>query len=97
VTFGDLDGSARPEPPASSAPHVLGPNTEAFAAVRTEQLGGDTKYVPDMTVAPDPGQPGFTFTAAEIGASPAGIPVWDPVTTWWQPTPDDAVAALPPA
>ncbi|UGQ12853.1 DUF4232 domain-containing protein [Yinghuangia sp. ASG 101] len=95
VTFADLDGSARPEPPASSAPYAIAPGGEVFAAVRTEDGSGNARYVPSLTVAPDPSHTGTTFTAGEIGAPVPGIPVYDPVTTWWHATPDDALAALP--
>ncbi|GAA4967558.1 hypothetical protein GCM10023205_35630 [Yinghuangia aomiensis] len=96
VTFGDLDGSARPEPPASSVPYAINAHGDIYAAVRTDDGSGNTRYVPTLTVSADPAHPGTTFTAAEIGAPTPGIPVYDPITTWWFGTPDDAIAALPP-
>lgn len=95
VTFGGLDGSARPEPPASSARHALMSGEVVYAAVGTDDRGGAARYAPTLTVAADPAHTGTTFTAREIGGSWRGIPVSDPVTTWWHKTPDAALAALP--
>lgn len=95
VTFEGLDGAARPEPPASSAPYAIFPNDEVFAAVRTDDRSGNARYVPSLTVAPDPAHTGTTFTAEDLGAPVTGIPVYDPITTWWHDTPDAALAALP--
>ncbi|HSA51810.1 MAG TPA: DUF4232 domain-containing protein [Yinghuangia sp.] len=95
VTFFGLDGSAMPEPPASSAPYVLVPDGEAFAAVSTDDRSGNARYVPALNVAADPAHLGTVFTADEIEAPETGIAVYDPITTWWHATPDDAVAALP--
>ncbi|WP_436774877.1 DUF4232 domain-containing protein [Yinghuangia sp. YIM S09857] len=95
VTFGGLDGSARPEPPASSARHALDPGEEVYAAIGTDDRSGNTRYAPTLTVAADPAHIGTTFSAREIGASPRGIAVYDPITTWWHGSPDAALAALP--
>lgn len=95
VTFAGLDGSARPEPPASSARHALDPGEVVFAAVSTDDRSGNARYVPTLTVAADPAHTGTTFSAGEIGGSVRGIAVYDPITTWWHPTPDAAIAALP--
>lgn len=95
VTFEGLDGAALPEPPGSSGPYVIAPDTEVFAALSTEDRSGNARYVPALTVAPDPAHTGTTFTAEDLGAPVTGIPVYDPIVTWWHGTPDEALAALP--
>ncbi|MEU8132670.1 DUF4232 domain-containing protein [Streptodolium elevatio] len=95
VTFAGLDGSARPEPPAAGARHALDPGEGVYAAVSTDDRSGNARYVRALTVAADPAHAGTTFSARELGASPRGIAVYDPITTWWHGTPDEAIAALP--
>ncbi|MFD5116997.1 DUF4232 domain-containing protein [Streptomyces sp. NPDC058391] len=94
VTFGDLDGAAQPVPPAESAPYRLAAGTSAYAAVRTvDPAAEDARTVAYITVAGDPSHLGARFYAASLGW-PAGIRVWEPVTTLWQPTSAKADAAL---
>ncbi|MET9605217.1 DUF4232 domain-containing protein [Streptomyces sp. NPDC006512] len=95
VTFAGLDGSARPVPPVQSGPHRLGAKGRLYAALRTDDRSGAARYVPSLTVTANPGHPGGRFTAAEIGAPVTGIAVYDPITTLWKGTVDEAVAALP--
>lgn len=98
VTFGDLDGAAQPVPPVESAPYRLAAGGSAYAAVRTiDPAAEDSRTVVYLTVAGDPSHYGTLFDAASLG-SPRGIPVWEPVTTLWQPTrakADVALAAVP--
>lgn len=85
VTFTGLDGSAESVPPGPGARYVLSPNESAYAAVRTADPddSGSGHVVRSMTVAGDPSHSGATFGAADVGM-PRGIPVWIPLTTWWQ-------------
>ncbi|MFI6768603.1 hypothetical protein [Streptomyces sp. NPDC050355] len=46
-----------------------------------------------MTVAADPSHHGRTINAHALGL-PRGVRVWDPVTTWWQPSWTRADTAL---
>ena len=46
-----------------------------------------------ITVAADPAHRGRVLTAAELGAGDA-VRVWEPVTTWWQPSREAADRAL---
>ncbi|MFD3915772.1 DUF4232 domain-containing protein [Streptomyces sp. NPDC058603] len=86
VTFGDLDGTAQPVPPVESAPYRLAAGGTAYAVVRTiDPAAEDSRTVAYLTVAGDPSHHGTRFDAASLG-SPAGIRVWEPVTTLWQPT-----------
>ncbi|MFJ7999327.1 DUF4232 domain-containing protein [Streptomyces sp. NPDC096310] len=95
VTFGDLDGTAQPVPPASSAPYRLPTGGSAYAAVRTfDPAAGESRTVAYLTVAGDPSHHGTRFGAAAVGSS-GTIRVWEPVTTLWQPTAAKADAALP--
>lgn len=95
VTFAGLDGSARPVPPVESGPHRLGPKGRLYAALRTDDRSGSARYVPSLAVSANPAYLGTRFTAARIGAPAPGIAVSDPITTLWQKTVDEAVAALP--
>ncbi|MEU9116420.1 DUF4232 domain-containing protein [Streptomyces sp. NPDC048483] len=87
VTFGALDGAAQPVPPAESAPYRLAAGGTAHAAVRTaEPAGGAQMRVVDfVTVAADPSHRGRAISADALGL-PQGVRVWEPVTTWWQPS-----------
>ncbi|MFI9046052.1 DUF4232 domain-containing protein [Streptomyces sp. NPDC053427] len=95
VTFGTLDGAAQPVPPAGSAPYRLAVGGTAHAAVRTaDPAGGAQMRVVDfVTVAADPSHRGRTISADVLGL-PQGVRVWEPVTTWWQPSWAKADAAL---
>ncbi|MFJ2115349.1 DUF4232 domain-containing protein, partial [Streptomyces sp. NPDC087850] len=94
VTFGTLDGSARPVPPSRSAPYRLAAGYSGYAAVRTlDPAAEQSRTVADVYVAGDPSHRGTRFIAASVGA-PRGVRVWDPVTTLWQPTRAAADAAL---
>ncbi|MFJ6699040.1 DUF4232 domain-containing protein [Streptomyces sp. NPDC091272] len=87
VTFGDLDGAARPEPPADSAPYRVAAGASAYATVRTVLLPptpGDVRTVPEIVVAADPAHHGKRIRATELGL-PEGVRVYDPVTSLWQP------------
>ncbi|WP_406288978.1 DUF4232 domain-containing protein [Embleya sp. NBC_00896] len=95
VTFGDLDGTARPVPEVGSGARVIGAGKRLYAALRTDDRSGLARYVPTLTVAANPAHSGAVFTASEIGAPTPGIAVDDPITTLWQKSVDDAVAALP--
>ncbi|MFB7599223.1 DUF4232 domain-containing protein [Streptomyces sp. NPDC056160] len=87
VTFGDLDGAAQPVPPGGSGPYRLGAGRTAYAAVRTvaDPADPEARRAATLTVSADPARSGRTFTAAALGAGGA-IRVWEPVTTWWQPS-----------
>ncbi|MER5910718.1 DUF4232 domain-containing protein [Streptomyces sp. NPDC001982] len=87
VTFGDLDGAALPVPEGESGPYRIGPGRTAYAAVRTiaDPADPQAREVDTITVAADPAHRGRVFTAAELCAGDA-VRVWEPVTTWWQPS-----------
>ncbi|WP_433548882.1 DUF4232 domain-containing protein [Streptomyces sp. CA-294286] len=87
VTFGNLDGAARPLPPVGSAPYTVGAKASAHATVRTvlaPPSPADVRVVRDIVVAADPAHRGRQITASTLGL-PAGIRVYDPVTSLWQP------------
>ncbi|MEU3980754.1 DUF4232 domain-containing protein [Streptomyces sp. NPDC026672] len=95
VTFGDLDGAALPVPEGESGPYRIGAGASAYAAVRTiaDPADPEARRVDTITVAADPSHFGRTFTAARLGAGDAVL-VWEPVTTWWQPSRAAADRAL---
>ncbi|MDI3384956.1 DUF4232 domain-containing protein [Streptomyces sp. B-S-A8] len=95
VVFGDLDGPALPVPPGQSGPYVLAPGKTGHAAVRTIEDPADpeTRRVDDITVAGAPAHPGARFTADDLDIT-GQIRVWEPVTTWWQPTFAEAAEVL---
>ncbi|MGW7404785.1 DUF4232 domain-containing protein [Streptomyces sp. NPDC054833] len=95
VTFGDLDGAALPVPARAGGTYRLGVGRTACAAVRTiaDPADPEARRVGTLTVAGDPSHWGRSFTAAEVGAGDT-IRVWEPVTTWWQPSAADADRAL---
>ncbi|MER5730632.1 DUF4232 domain-containing protein [Streptomyces sp. NPDC002138] len=95
VTFAGLDGSARPVPPTQSGPQPLAAKGKLYAALRTDDRSGSARYVPSLAVSANPGHPGTTFTARQLGAPAPGIAVNDPITTLWKKTVDEAVGALP--
>ncbi|MCM2417333.1 DUF4232 domain-containing protein [Streptomyces sp. RKAG293] len=94
VTFGGLDGEARTVPDSADGPRVVQARQHQFAALRTDDRSAPARYAPTLTVAADPAHSGLTFTAAGIGAPTPGITVYDPVTTLWHDTQDEALAAL---
>ncbi|GHH49651.1 DUF4232 domain-containing protein [Streptomyces candidus] len=88
VSFGKLDGAARPVPQVGSAPYTVGAKASAYATVRTvlaPPSPADVRVVRDIVVAADPAHRGRRITAAALGL-PAGVRVYDPVTSLWQPT-----------
>nr|WP_206328057.1 DUF4232 domain-containing protein [Streptomyces sp. S3(2020)] len=87
VTFENLDGSALPVPRSATGRHRLDPGDTVHAAVRTIADPSDprARRVDALAVAADPSHWGRAFTAAELGAGDA-IGVWEPVTSWWQPS-----------
>ncbi|MFE7975433.1 DUF4232 domain-containing protein [Streptomyces shenzhenensis] len=87
VTFGDLDGAALPVPDGAVGTYRIGAGRTAYAAVRTVADPADpqARRVAAIAVAADPGHRGRVFTAAGLGAGEA-VRVWEPVTTWWQPS-----------
>ncbi|MGW0996028.1 DUF4232 domain-containing protein [Streptomyces sp. NPDC002523] len=87
VTFGDLDGAALPLPAGGSGTYRLGVGGTAYAAVRTigDPADPEARRTGTLTVAASASQWGRTFTAARLGTG-RDIRVWEPVTTWWQPT-----------
>ncbi|WP_106537039.1 DUF4232 domain-containing protein [Haloactinopolyspora alba] len=96
VTFGDLDGTARPVPAGDSAPYRLAPGETAHAAVRTapDMDSDGTEVVQHVTVAASPAHDGSRFTACEVGLGDPGIYVYDPITTWWHPAYQQAAQSL---
>ncbi|NBE56389.1 DUF4232 domain-containing protein [Streptomyces boluensis] len=96
VTFGDLDGPALPVPLGQSGPYALGAGKSGYAAVRTIEDPSDanTRLVEYVTVAGAPAHPGARFTADDLDLSGGRIWVWEPVTTWWQPSQAEADEVL---
>ncbi|CAM5497950.1 hypothetical protein GCM10010329_73310 [Streptomyces spiroverticillatus] len=84
VTFGNLDGAARPNPPADSGPYRVAAGTSAYATVLAPPTPADVRVVRDIGVAADPAHHGVRVTAASLGL-PKGVRVYDPVTTLWGP------------
>ena len=95
VTFAGLDGAARPVPETQSGPHWIKAGQTRFAALDTYDTAGEPRYVDALTVAADPGHVGVTFVADELDAPPPGIAVYDPCTTLWHDTIEQALDALP--
>ncbi|MET7288936.1 DUF4232 domain-containing protein [Streptomyces sp. NPDC005573] len=87
VTFGDLDGAALPVPETRGGTYRLASGATAHADVRTiaDPADPEARRVDAVTVAASASQWGRTFTAARLGTG-ADVRVWEPVTTWWQPT-----------
>ncbi|GGJ30228.1 hypothetical protein GCM10010121_046960 [Streptomyces brasiliensis] len=82
-------------PEGNSGPYRIGAGRTAYAAVRTidDPADPEARTVDTITVAADPSHLGRTFSAAELGAGDA-VRVWEPVTTWWQPSRAAADRAL---
>ncbi|MFD5074769.1 DUF4232 domain-containing protein [Streptomyces sp. NPDC058371] len=95
VTFGDLDGAALPVPAGESGPYRIGAGGTAYATVRTiaDPADPEARRVDSVTVAADPAHHGRSFTAQELDAGDVVL-VWEPVTTWWQPSAAAADRAL---
>ncbi|MFG2122578.1 DUF4232 domain-containing protein [Streptomyces sp. NPDC048710] len=108
VTFGDLDGAALPVPEGGGGTSLLersrelgggtyrlGAGKTAYAAVRTiaDPADPEARRVDAITVAASASQWGRVFTAAQLGTG-SQVRVWEPVTTWWQPTAAAADRAL---
>ncbi|MFE1879016.1 DUF4232 domain-containing protein [Streptomyces diastatochromogenes] len=95
VTFGDLDGAALPVPAGGSGTYRLGAGKTAYGAVRTiaDPADPEARRVDAITVAASASQWGRAFTAAQLGTG-SEVRVWEPVTTWWQPTATAADRAL---
>lgn len=86
VTFGELDGAARTEPPVGSAPYQVAAGATAYATMRTvlaPPTPGDVRTVRDIVVAAHPDHYGVRITAGALGL-PQGVKVYDPVTSLWQ-------------
>ncbi|SOD90293.1 DUF4232 domain-containing protein [Streptomyces sp. Ag109_G2-15] len=95
VTFGDLDGAALPVPEGGSGTYRLGAGKSAYGAVRTiaDPADPEARRVDAITVAASASQWGRAFTSAQLGSG-SHVRVWEPVTTWWQPTATAADRAL---
>jgi hypothetical protein len=95
VTFEDLDGSALPVPEGATGRYRLDPGGTAYATVRTvaDPTDPQARRVGALAVSADPSHWGSAFTAAELGTGDA-IRVWEPVTSWWQPSAAAADKAL---
>ncbi|MGW2744055.1 DUF4232 domain-containing protein [Streptomyces sp. NPDC001450] len=95
VTFGDLDGAALPVPEGGGGTYRLAAGKTAYAAVRTiaDPADPEARRVNAITVAASASQWGRAFTATQLGTG-SEVRVWEPVTTWWQPTATAADRAL---
>ncbi|WP_225833632.1 DUF4232 domain-containing protein [Streptomyces sp. NK08204] len=95
VTFGDLDGAALPLPAGGTGTYRLGAGESAYAAVRTigDPADPQGRRVGVITVAAGAFQWGRSFTAGQLGIR-GPVRVWEPVTTWWQPSARAADRAL---
>ncbi|GAB1333820.1 hypothetical protein ACE1SV_04100 [Streptomyces sp. E-15] len=85
VTFGNLDGAALPVPRGGTGGHRLAAGGAAYADVRTiaDPADPEARRTGSVTVAASTAHWGRTFTAAQLGTG-RRVPVWEPVTTWWQ-------------
>ncbi|MFG2264143.1 DUF4232 domain-containing protein [Streptomyces sp. NPDC048720] len=95
ITFGDLDGAALPVPEGGRGTYALKAGRTAYAAVRTiaDLADPEARRTGSVTVAASASQWGRSFTAARLGTG-TEVLVWEPVTTWWQPTAAAADRAL---
>ncbi|MFJ3234314.1 DUF4232 domain-containing protein [Streptomyces sp. NPDC086787] len=95
VVFRDLDGAALPTPDRRGGTYRLGAGATAHAAVRTivDPKDPEARRTDMLIVAADPSHRGSPFTAHGLGTGDT-IRVWEPVTTWWQPTAAAADRAL---
>ncbi|MYW66980.1 DUF4232 domain-containing protein [Streptomyces sp. SID8379] len=89
VTYGELDGAALPVPAVPHGGRTLGAHDTVYAAVRSlsdsDDAAEQARVVTSVRVAASPDQDGRAFQALTLGA-PAGLEVWEPVTTQWQPS-----------
>ncbi|MEU4930179.1 DUF4232 domain-containing protein [Streptomyces yokosukanensis] len=87
VTFGNLDGAALPTPAGGTGSYRLAPGATAYADVRTigDPADPEARRVDSVTVAAQSAHWGRTFSAGRLGTGKRVL-VWEPVTTWWQPT-----------
>lgn len=87
VTFGDLDGAALPTPEGGAGSFRLAAGQTAYADIRTigDPADPEARRVGTVTVAASAAHWGRSFTAAQLGTG-EHVLVWEPVTTWWQPT-----------
>ncbi|MGW7524371.1 DUF4232 domain-containing protein [Streptomyces sp. NPDC054783] len=87
VTFGDLDGAALPTPEGGAGTYRLAAGRTAYADVRTigDPADPEARRVDTVTVAASAARWGRSFTAAQLGTG-KHVLVWEPATTWWQPT-----------
>lgn len=87
VTFGNLDGAALPVPAGGTGSYRLAAGGTAYAGVRTivDPADPEARRTGSVTVAASAAHWGRSFTAAELGTG-RQVLVWEPVTTWWQPT-----------
>ncbi|MEU6508242.1 DUF4232 domain-containing protein [Streptomyces sp. NPDC046942] len=87
VTFGNLDGAALPVPAGGTGTYRLAAGRSAYADVRTiaDPADPQARRTDDLTVAASAAHRGRSFTAGRLGTGKQVL-VWEPVTTWWQPT-----------
>ncbi|KOV64167.1 DUF4232 domain-containing protein [Streptomyces sp. MMG1121] len=87
VTFGNLDGAALPVPAGSTGGYRLAAGATVYADVRTiaDPADREARRTDSLTVAASAAHRGRSFTAGRLGTG-TRVLVWEPVTTWWQPT-----------
>ncbi|MFR9793004.1 DUF4232 domain-containing protein [Streptomyces sp. MB22_4] len=95
VTFGGLDGAALPVPENGTGRLRLAAGATAHADVRTIVRPSDpqARRAVSVTVGDWAGRWGRVFSPARLGTG-ARVSVWEPVTTWWQPSAAAADRAL---
>lgn len=95
VTFGGLDGAALPVPENATGRLRLTPGASAHADVRTIVRPSDpqARRAASVTVGDWAGRWGRVFSPTRLGAG-TQVSVWEPVTTWWQPSAAAADRAL---
>ncbi|MFI8348796.1 DUF4232 domain-containing protein [Streptomyces sp. NPDC085596] len=87
ITFGDLDGAALPTPEGGRGTYRLDAGKTAYGAVRTigDPADPEARRSTSIGVSASASQWGRAFSAAQLGTG-RDVRVWEPVTTWWQPT-----------
>ncbi|MFI1363716.1 DUF4232 domain-containing protein [Streptomyces griseochromogenes] len=95
VTFAGLDGAALPVPRADRGTYALGAGRTGYATLRTiaDPADPEARRADAITLAASASQWGRAFSAAQLGTG-TEVRVWEPVTTWWQPTAAAADRAL---
>ncbi|MFI7382676.1 DUF4232 domain-containing protein [Streptomyces sp. NPDC049813] len=97
VTYGELDGAALPVPQMRHAGRTLAGHHTLYAAVRSlsdsKDAEQEARTVLSLHVSAVPDHDGRTFQVLKLGA-PAGLRVYEPVTTLWQTSPDRAAEVL---